>query len=164
MSILEEGSDHVLGFVSGILVDPDTGKIEGFFVGQEDFIASIDILRWGARLYIQSAASLAPIDDRIRLQSLLADPRTVLGQKIQTEAGTKLGVCKDVQFNTDSMHIEWIFPRKWFRERIALPVSDILEITPVAIIMKGPILKEAIEEEVTEGEGSTLLKTPPARL
>lgn len=151
---MEEGGDHVLGAVSGILIEPDTGKIEGFFVhvegvlgGETLFCSTMDIVRWGTRIYMNSQDSLALAEDRIRLQTLLQDPRTVLGQRIKTESGTRLGKCKDVQFNTDSMHIEWIFPRRWFRWGIALPVSDILEIKPEAIIVKDPLKGEAIEPQ-----------------
>ncbi len=152
--IVEEGGDQVLGTISGVLIEPDTGKIEGFFVhtagllGNETLLCStIDIVRWGTRVYVNSRESLAPPEDRIRLQTLLNDPRTVLGQRIQTESGTRLGRCKDVQFNTSSMHIEWIFPRKWFRWGVALPVSDIIEIRPDTIVVRDLFAKDAVQVE-----------------
>lgn len=146
--VLEEGGDATLGTISGILIHPDTGKIEGFLVrvlGTDVFCGSSDIVRWGTRVYLRDASVLAPLEDRIRLQSLLQDPRTVLGQKIRTESGVRLGRCKDIQFNTDLMHIEWIFPRKFFRWGIALPVSEILEITPSAIIVGDPMKQDRVK-------------------
>ncbi len=152
--VLEEGGDITLGLLSGILIHPDTGKIEGFlvhtrsFLGKGDlFCSSADIIRWGTRVYLRDASVLAPPEDRIRLQSLLSDPRTVLGQKIRTEAGARLGRCTDVQFNTDVMHIEWLFPRKFFRWGIALPVSDIVEVTSSAIVVSDPLKKDRIKKE-----------------
>ena len=154
---MEEGGDQILGTIAGILILPDTGKIEGFFVHAQGilgvetvFCSTVDIVRWGTRVYVNSHTALAPAEDRIRLQSLLQDPRTVLNQKIRTEAGTHLGRCKDVQFNTESMHIEWLFPKKWFRWGVALPVSDIVEITPEAIITKDPMKKQYIKEQNKE--------------
>lgn len=152
---MEEGGDHILGTISGILIVPDTGKIEGFYVNvsgilgwETMYCSAIDIVRWGTRVYINSRDSLAAPADRIRLQALLEDPRTVLGQRIRSEAGHILGRCKDVQFNTDSMHIEWIFPRKWWRWGVALPVSDIIEVRNEAIIVKNPLAADYINEDV----------------
>lgn len=160
--VLEEGGDAVIGVISGILIHPDTGKIEGFmvhvqgFMGKGDlFCSSADIIRWGTRVYLRDASVLAPPEDRIRLQPLLQDPRTVIGQKIRTESGVHLGRCKDVQFNTDVMHIEWLFPRKHFRWGIALPVADILEVTPAAIIV-GDLVKKARIDKAQEAKSPTL--------
>lgn len=157
--VLEEGGDATLGMISGILIHPDTGKIEGFLVrvlGTDLFCGSSDIVRWGTRVYLRDASVLAPPEDRIRLQSLLQDPRTVLGQKIRTESGTLLGRCSDVQFNTDVMHIEWIFPRKFFRWGVALPVSEILEVTPHAIIVGDPMKQDRVSNNETQELPSTL--------
>jgi sporulation protein YlmC with PRC-barrel domain len=102
----------------------------------------MDISRWGTRLYVRNADVIAPADDRIRLQALLEDNRTVLGQKIVTESGVRVGRCKDVQINTDSMHIEWIFPKKCLRWGVALPVSEVIEVTVAAIIIKDRLKAE----------------------
>lgn len=163
LPIVEDGDHYVLGFLSGILIHPDTGKIEGFLVhaegvaGQHNlFCGSRDILRWGTRIYVRSADVLAPVEDRIRLQPLLDDPRTVLDQHIQTESGGKLGKCKDVQFNTDSMHIEWLFPKKWFRWGVALPVSEIVEVRNDAIIVRDTLKKESVRHKSQNTENATL--------
>lgn len=145
--VCEEGDQYPLGTISGILIHPDTGKVEGFVVwaqGVELFCGSADILRWGTRIYVRSADALAPPEDRIRLQSLLADPRTVLGQKIRTESGASIGRCKDVQLNTDTMHIEWLFPKSMFRWGVALPISEVLEVRRDAIIIRDPIKKAKV--------------------
>lgn len=165
--VMEEGQDHVLGTISGILIVPDTGKIEGFFVHvhgltgiQTLYVSSLDIVRWGTRVYVRSQDVLAPAEDRIRLQDILRDPRPVLGQKIRTETGVHIGTCKDVQFNTESMHIEWLFPKKWFRWGIALPISDVVEVRPDAIIIKDPMRKEFAEEKTSVS--TALPETEPA--
>ncbi len=152
--VTEEGSDATFGTISGILIVPDTGKIEGFFVhshgllgGENLYCSSADIVRWGTRVYVRSSDVLAPPDDRIRIQDLLADSRTVLGQKIQTESGFTVGTCKDVQFNTKTMHVEWLFPRKWFRFGVALPISDVLEVTAAKIIVRDPVKKESVSQQ-----------------
>jgi len=155
LPVIEDGGDAVLGLVSGILIHPDTGKVEGFFVhsvlhsGEPLFVSFLDILRWGTRIYVRSADVLAPSHDRIRLQPLLEDSRTVLGQHIFTESGMSLGRCKDVQFNTESMHIEWIFPRKFFRWGVALSVAEIIEVQLKGIIVKNRLQKESLPKKIS---------------
>jgi sporulation protein YlmC with PRC-barrel domain len=160
LPLMEEGMEGVLGTVSGILIHPDTAYVEGFFVygsghGRSNlFVSSMDISRWGTRLYVRNADVIAPADDRIRLQALLEDNRTVLGQRIVTESGVRVGRCKDVQINTDSMHIEWIFPKKCFRWGVALPVSEVIEVTVAAIIIKDRLKAEKPRKNAKMSHGS----------
>ncbi len=140
--VLDEATDETAGLVSGILIHPDTGRIEGFFVRpqhashEEHFLSSVDILRWGMHVAIRHADMIGPVEDNIRLESLLKDSRRVLGQAIRTDRGRRLGTCADVQFNTETMRIEWLFPRKWWRWNMPLPITDVLEIRPEAIVVR----------------------------
>ncbi len=47
---------------------------------------------------------------------------------------------------------EWIFPRRFFMSRQPLPMSDILEITPEAIIVKDPLrpVRAPIQKEIDD--------------
>ncbi len=146
MPVLEDGGDHALGAISGILIHPDTGKIEGFYVAMrgmfgssELFFGSEDIVSFGTRVYLRNEQVLAPPDDRVRIAPLLADPRTFLGQRIRTVSGAYVGKCTDVQINTDAFQVEWLFPRRWLKWGVALPVTDIMEVTPQAIIVRDPL-------------------------
>ena len=118
--------------------------------GQDLFCGSQDIVRWGTRVYITDLHMLAPVSDRIRLQPLLEDGRQLLGQRIQTVSGVLLGICGDVQFNTESMRVEWLFPRKWFSWNVALPASDIQEVTHTAITVADPLKKEPVQDDALE--------------
>ena len=102
---------------------------------------------------IRSADVLGPVDDRVRLAPLLRDPRTFLHQNIRTKNGRSLGTCRDVQFSTKSWRVEWIFPKKFFRWGVALPLSEVIEVTTAAIIVKG-----------TEATASDVLKDEPSIL
>ncbi len=157
ITVVEERGDQMLGTISGVLIDPDKGKIEGFLVqvggalGRKDlFIASVDVLRWGTRVHVRDVDCISPAEDRIRLQPLLNDPRTMLSQRIRTESGATIGTCNDLQFNTDTMKIEWLFPRRFFRWGIALPISEVVEVLPDAIVVRNPVAIETEEVEDTE--------------
>ena len=143
---------EMLGALSGILIDPDTGRIEGFFVHEkallssgDSFLSTVDILHWGARIVVRSRDVLAPVEERIRLRPLLASPRPLLGQRIVTEGGQFLGRCGDVQFSTKDFRIEWLFPRRWWRFGIPIPVSQIIDVRREAVVVRDLVVP-------TEGE------------
>ena len=161
LPVTEEGTEEVIGKIAGILLHPDTGKVEGFFVaaprfvGSEDlFLGSSDVLRWGARVHVRSRDVLGDIGDCVRLAAFRGDDRTVLGQRIRTEGGIRLGRCRDIQFNTDAMRLEWIFPRKCFRWGVALPVSEIKEVKRDAIVVRDPAIEEKAPVEAAVGKAS----------
>lgn len=154
MPVIDDLNDEVQGVLSGILIEPDSGNIEGFFVHvpgflsrQELYCSAMDIVRWGTRVVVRDPEAVSTADDRIRLQPLLQDPRTVIGQKMRTESGKLVGVCRDVQFDTEAMHVEWLFPKRWWKWGIALPLSEVVEIKPAAIILRDPKKMENIPVE-----------------
>lgn len=147
--VCEEGSDESLGQITKPLPNPETGKIEGFFVevagalGAETlFLASTDIARFATRVWISRSEMLSPPEDVVRLRRFLEHPRPIQGQPIRTEDGIRLGRCVDVQFDTQSFMMQWIFPKKFFRSGVPLPLSAILEVRKDAIIVRRTLSKE----------------------
>lgn len=167
-AILGEETGEILGRIQGILLHPDRATVEGFFAQvphgfldtRTDFVSSMDIRRWGTVVVVSGADVLAPPKEFLRVQSILSDKRTILDQSIRTVSGKYLGRCKDVQFDTASFRTEWLFPKAWFRWGTAIPVSEIVEVTPEAIIVKDP-LKPLPVEEAKEPEGASLLPQVP---
>lgn len=161
--VVTEDTGEVVGMLSGMLPHPDTGKIEGFFVElpgmfrrETLFLLTRDIRSWGLRITVRDGDALFPPDEQIRLQSLLEDPRPILGQRILTETGAYVGRCRDLQFDTRYFQIEWLFPKRWGRWRLPFPVSEIIEVRHEAIIIKDQ--KVLGEEE--KRKDTTLLKMP----
>ena len=148
-SIHAEDTDEHVGAVVGICIDPDTGRVEGFHVLipgflqlKTLFLSSADVLRYGTSVHIASGDRIAPISDWIRLEHLEYTLRTVYRQRMVTESGRTLGRVADVQFNTDTSMLEWIFPRRFFRYGTPLPVSEIVEVTDAAVVVKDQIRVE----------------------
>ena len=164
LPVLEEETGDVLGVLSGMVLQPDTGVVEGFFVrmhgwsANQQFLIAHDILHWGTRITVRSSDVLSTVDDLVRVQSILAQKRPILGQTIVTESGRTLGRCADVQFATGSFCLEWLFPRRWFRWGVPIPASQILEVKPDAIVVKDPA---ATEEEREGGDEVTLIPPVP---
>jgi len=154
LPVREEQNGEVVGSLSGILIDPNSGVIEGFyidvpgFVGNlELFCSSLDVLKWGTTISIRNRDIVSSVEEHVRLLPLLEDKRTVLDQVVRTESGKRLGKCKDVQFDTDKMQFTWIFPKRWCWWGIAIPRSEIIEITEDAIHVKDPPVPSIEREE-----------------
>src|SRR5581483_7951146 len=123
MKVVSEESQEAIGEIAGILIHPDTAKVEGFFVAvhkgimshDELFLSSFDILRWSTHVFVKRDDVLSPLEDMIRLQSLFEQGRPVIGQAIRTESGAFIGYCKDVQFETIHFMVDWIFPKRFLK-------------------------------------------------
>lgn len=169
--ILEEGDDTFVGTLDAPVLEPDTGVIEGFFVRIPSFLrtemlflASTDIVHWGTVIRIVDSSVLGPLSDRIRLYDLYTSGRTIVGQRIVTESKKYLGRCTDIQFDTRFLRLEWIFPRKFFWWGIALPVTEIVSITPEAIIVKDAVIvpKKRVRRELNRALLSGNAESAPA--
>lgn len=139
MSVVDDRGDELRATVTGLFVHPDLGKIEGLFVrgrGGEEFLAVEDIAHWGRTIVVRDGEVIAPLDERVRLAALRGEGRPVLGQKIVTDGGAALGTCKDVQFETDTFRLEWIFPRAFLRWGRPLPAGAIIEVRPDAVVVR----------------------------
>ncbi|MDD3896704.1 MAG: hypothetical protein PHU04_02555 [Candidatus Peribacteraceae bacterium] len=160
MNVVCDSTSEILGQIAGILIHPDTGGVEGFFLATvvpmsgTPFLSALDIIRWGTHVHVRDADAVFPAEERIRLQPLLEDRRTVLNQRVRTEGGRSLGVCRDVQFHSDSMRCEWLFPRRWWRWAVPLPFSDVVEVRPDAIIVRDP--KPPVQETVQEPQENSI--------
>jgi hypothetical protein len=141
MDVVAEAGQETVGRVAGILLNPDTAAVEGFFLfrdGEREplFLAAADVRRFGTVLTVADTSRVSPVEDRVRLRPLLQDKRPVLGQRVRTERGRNLGICRDIQIGTRSMRMEWLFPKRFWRWGVALPASAITEITEAAIVIR----------------------------
>jgi uncharacterized protein YrrD len=165
MPVVDEEMTEQYGALSNILIHPDTGKVAGFFVrmpgsfrSHELFLASEDILRWGLRVVVRDGEVFSPIEDRIRLRSLLEERRYFLSQRIVTDTGRSLGRCMDVQFDTMHFMVDWFWPKRWWKWRDPLPLSQIIEVRADAIVVRDPSLPAS---EKAQPESATLLNQLP---
>lgn len=172
MLVVDDSTQEAVGVLDRPLIDPDTGRIVGFFVlsvilgDAELFLQAQDIVSWGTRVHVLSADRLGPPEDFVRLKARLEDLRTFLGQKILVQ-GTRqsLGVLEDVQFDTRHFAVEWLFPRRFFFIRQPIPASEILEVTQEAVWVQNPIrpVRQSLKsEESLDLTATELLKDIPA--
>lgn len=157
LPVVEEHSQQFIGVLSDIFIHPDTGKVEGFFIQIRHFmhtevlfLSVMDITHWGRTVMIRDRDALAPLEDHVRLRQMFDEGRTVLGQKMVTEAGKRLGTCADAQFETKTFRVEWLFPRKMFRWTRPVPITSVSEVRPDAIVVRdqSAVIEPAAEEAV----------------
>jgi len=154
MEVIDSIDHQIHGKAADIIIDPDRGKIVALLIkrtgiSQYHGLMVEDIESWGNRIHIRNSDVVGEISDFLRLKPYLEDSRTFVAQPIRTQGGRTIGRCNDVQFRTDTFDLEWIFPRRFFRNGLPLPVSEILKVTPEAIIIKdqGPKKEEVPAEE-----------------
>ncbi|HVW66803.1 MAG TPA: PRC-barrel domain-containing protein [Candidatus Peribacteraceae bacterium] len=147
MPVTDDLSEEAIGTISDVLIHPDTAKIEGFFVNVHQFLRSeqlflgtSDILHFGNRVRVRDEDVLSPVEDRLRLRSLLEDGRLILGQRIITESGRFVGMCRDVQFETKTFLLEWLFPRRFFRWGKPIPRQNIVQVRLDAVVVRDLVL------------------------
>ncbi|MBI2117449.1 hypothetical protein HYT95_00985 [Candidatus Peregrinibacteria bacterium] len=173
MALVVAETQERLGTLESLLIHPDTGAIEGIrfsvggMMGRVWYcIQTLDIVHWGLRIDVRSAEAAGPLEECVRFQDMLREGRTVLGQRILTEGGRNLGWCRDVQFDTEHFQVEWLFPRKWFRWGMPLPLAAILEVRPDAIIVRATEVSEkepSLRREVLKAEGAVAQPTRSLR-
>ena len=154
--VIAQALGDMVGSLDGILLNPDTGKAEGFFVAvpgffqsKEVFLAAADIRRWGRAVEVLDADILGPLDEHVRFERLLREKRPILGMPVRTESGLRLGRCADVQFDTETFQLQWLFPRRYrLLWGIPIPAHAVCEVRREAVIVKDRVLP-AKEEKVS---------------
>lgn len=163
-----DDTEEPIGSLSGIFIHPDTLVIEGFFVTLPGFFSSETLFlpcsgieHWGNRIRVRHSDVLSHLEEFVRLSGLYDEGRHVLGQQMCTDSGRVLGKCKDVQFDTKVLRLDWLFPRLFVRWGTPIPVRAILRVTNDAVVVRGEE-KIEIADESTEAISAieTLASTP----
>jgi len=145
-TILHFDEGTLLAFVRDIVADPDTGKIEAFWVKpltvpiNNAVIQSQDILEWKKNIYIRNDSVISEPADIIRISDILAKKTYVIGNRVQNEAGDYYGKVYNIDFKTDTFYIRQIYVQKSILGLINYDVrifsfDNIIQITPSAVIV-----------------------------
>ncbi len=156
MPVIDDETQENVAMLTHLLIEPDSGRILGFFVqglsgiaAGSLFLSALDVVSIGTKVHIRSADKLSPPEEIIRLQATLQDPRSFLGQRIRIRSsGRTIGTCSDVQFDTGRFVVEWMFPRRFFFSVRPIAVSEIVDVTEEAIWIQDPLRLR--KEKVTE--------------
>lgn len=158
----EDGSP--LASIKDVIIHPDTGKLEAFWVKtlHHSFLYGIlqtqDIVEWKKKIYVRGNEAIGDPADIIKIAELLSQNRLIMGNRVRTDRGVDLGRVFDLDFDTGQYFLRHIHVQKSFlglfkyQPRI-LSYDLILEVLPDTILIKDKTEKEEkIKEPLIENK------------
>jgi sporulation protein YlmC with PRC-barrel domain len=154
-SVLQIIGNHVVGHEDGAIlalikdavINPDTGKIEAFWVKPlnipiKNAILSTDsIIEWKKNIYINDERELAEADEIIKISEILTRNTFFIGNTVINESEEVLGKVIDVDFDTNKLYLKNIYVEKTFlgiikyQSRI-FSYDSIIKVMPEYILVK----------------------------
>ena len=137
-----------IGATEDLIIDPARLQIVGFFVGAPADEADGDILETRdvrelapSGMIIDSGEVLELEEDAIRLKEVLELEFRLIGLKVETKEGTKLGKVIDYIVETDSYKIVQLIVKRPLLKalndpELVIPRSEIVEVADTKIIVK----------------------------
>ena len=159
---------HVLSYAEGdklatvedLIVHPDTGKVEGFWVKPltlpiKHAVLPVDgVVAWKRNLYVKDDQSFAEPEEVIRIADILLRKTYFIGNRVKTESGTPLGRVFDLDFDERKMFLRYLFVRKslsFIRPKVRfIPYDSIIQVSPEVIVVKDEEVKAVEETSLVE--------------
>lgn len=133
----------VVGILSGMICDPETGMISVFKVAPgKNGVSPSDVVGWDREhLVIKTEEAVGPLEEFVRPMQY-GVRGNLIGKKVHTQSGVLLG--KVIDFAIDPRSLRWskldvvknglIFIKK----RYLIPRHQVLEVHPQHILVKDP--------------------------
>lgn len=158
--ILGHESGDLIALLKDLIIDPDTGKIEGIWVKpltlpmSEGVILAQDLIEWKKNIYIRGEQVISEADDIIRITEILEKNAFFIGNRVENQAGEILGKVYSLDFDTRKLYLQNLYIQKSFlilawNQRM-IPYDAILEVLPKVIIINDKQKKKAKEPVVLE--------------
>ena len=157
--VLNFDDGSLLAVLQDVVVDPETGKIEAFWVKplalsiSDAIIQSSDIAEWKKNIYVKNESVISDPAEIIKITEILTKKTYVIGNRVRNQKGKNYGRVYDLDFNTDTFYVRQIYVQKSifgifkYLNRI-FSFDSIIEVTEKAIIIDDETSKkrEVIEE------------------
>jgi len=138
--------------VVGWLINKDNFKIELIVVITRDsktekYILPEDIrLSTDRQVIINSQDDIAEADELVRQSAMIASKYRLIGSKVETQSGKKLGKVKDFSFDyttfyVSKLHIISRFPERIIRESFIINRSAVIKVQGSTVIIKDALTK-----------------------
>ncbi len=132
-----------LGRIGDVIINPDSGKVAGFFLAPSNkkVIAAIDVLSWTDYVKISDEQDIVETDEVIQINNILEQNIPVFRNKVYTKDGDYVGVVIDIGFDNKFFSLTCLVVAKGFLgivfwDKKIIAAQDILEITKNKIIIK----------------------------
>lgn len=177
MPILSVQDSGKIGTIASTIIDPDSLKIIAFRVHGAIGSGGGNILDAGAireysefGLVIDSTDELVRDDDVIKIKNVLELNFSLLGLRVETKKGSKLGKVLDFTVTKDNFSVQQIIIKRpavksFFDSELIIPRSEIVEITDYKIIVRDEekVIKErALKEDFVPNFVNPFRKTEQA--
>ena len=148
---------EVLALLKDLIIDPETGKVEAFWVKpmtvplSNAIIQVQDVLDWKKHIYVKGEQVIADPADVIRITDILEKKRLFMGNSVRGEAGDQFGRVYNLDFDSKTYYLKNISTQKsvlgiiGYDSRI-FSYSRIVEVLENEIIVDDNILEEEIAE------------------
>ncbi|MBU0577321.1 PRC-barrel domain-containing protein [Patescibacteria group bacterium] len=151
--ILDFDDGNPLAMLKDVIIDPDTGKIEAFWVkpltilASDAVIQSQDIVEWKKNIYVKDDSVIADPADIIRISDILSRATYIIGNRVQNEEGEFYGRVYNIDFDTETFYLKQIYVEKSILGLISLgrrifSFDSIVEVLPGSIIVKDKATKK----------------------
>ena len=153
LPIVDQHSHLVVGRLSDIIIDTETGKIIAFALLRGQIVVPLDIIEWRPdHLVISDMDHIVHADDVVRIQAVLQRHIPVFANRVVTEADEYIGRVVDMVFNTKTFELKNLFVAKLFLifkyDHRIISVKNIIEIKKEKIIVKDILGKEKDKAKV----------------
>jgi uncharacterized protein YrrD len=164
LPIINLDSGKTLAWLSDIIIDPENGKVLGlvatlgFWVKTKKAVAFSDIYEFGPEaILVRDDESLINISNIVRIKKIIDQKIFILGSKVVTKSGKRLGRVKNFVVNTDlgilvKIYVESLWGKSFIKGTLVIPAARIISIERKKIIISDELLKEKAEEEERVGE------------
>jgi len=144
--ILKNQDGELLGIIYDVIIDPETGKIEAFWIKcstlpiGNGILQNSSILDWKYKIYIKGEQEISLPDEIIKITEILSKKILFIGNTVRNESGDRLGKIYDLEFDTTNYLIKNLYSSKIFlgfkfNKRI-FSFENIIEALPDHILVK----------------------------
>ena len=157
--VLSMQSASAIGYVSAIIVDPEAFKIIAFYLSgrmvnkHQNILDTISIREYSSLgMVIDSIDELVSPTDVVKISKIISLNFSLIGLKVETKKGTKLGHVLDFTTTTDNFSIQQIIIKRpliksFSDSELTIPRNEIVEVTDHKVIVKD-------EEDVIKARAS----------
>lgn len=166
--ILDNEEGNLLAVIQDIIIQPDTGRIEGLWVKpltlpiKNAILQSDAILEWKKNIYIKDESKIAEPEDVIKISEILARNTFFIKNQVKNESGRTLGRIYDLDFDTTKLYLRNLYSQKSFigfkyGPRV-FSYDSIIKVLPDYILVKDMESKKVrVEENLIVKEKQPLL-------
>ena len=160
--ILSHEDGRAIALLQDVIINPDTGKLEGFWVKPltlpmgNAIIQNSSILEWKKNIYINDEREITEPEDIIKISEILEMNTLIIGNRVKNESGDELGSVHDLDFDTEKLYLRNLYTQKAFfvfkYDHRIFNYDTIVKVLPEYILVK------EIEEKKEEAKEPALMK------